>query len=240
MEGDQEIRKDKAKDKRDHSSKESRKDRGDDERKERERHTSRSDIGSDLDVRSVCESPDEPELTPSGMKKSFRIPKKSGSRSPERSKPKSLNEKLLDMATGGSSGKELVKGQWLKSQYDAKKKKKPDGDEESDDEPTEEEIKLQEKLPKLDPGNLNDYRDPACQWVEVSDSGIPSWDKSLLPEELMPPPDPNWRPPTPPKADISLLQYTEVFEDEEPKPPAINEIVDNKERLNVIKDIQKE
>ena len=48
-EGDQEIRKDK----RDHSSKESQKDRGNDERKERERHTSRSDFGSDLDVRSV-------------------------------------------------------------------------------------------------------------------------------------------------------------------------------------------
>ena len=44
--------------------------------------------------------------------------------------------------------------------------------------------------------------------------------------------EPDWRPPTPPKVDLSLLACLPEFEkDETPKPPKIPDIINDKERV---------
>ena len=44
--------------------------------------------------------------------------------------------------------------------------------------------------------------------------------------------EPDWRPPTPPKVDISLLGFIGEFKkDETPKPPKIPDVINDKERV---------
>ena len=85
--------------------------------------------------------------------------------------------------------------------------------------PTDEEIKMQLKLPSEEAIQRNEFKEPLTNWEPVEGTGIPGWIKELLPEEeIVRPPD--WRPPTPPRVDIGLLQYVDEFKiNEEPELP---------------------
>ena len=77
------------------------------------------------------------------------------------------------------------------------------------------------------PEKISEFKEPIRQWEPVSGSGIPSWRKALLPEEEEEKPA-DWRPPTPPKVDLSLQSAIKEFRDEKPKPPKINGIISDK------------
>jgi hypothetical protein len=49
----------------------------------------------------------------------------------------------------------------------------------------------------------NEFKEPLKNWMPVEDSGVPSWKKEFLKE------DEDWRPPTPPRVDLSLQLYKE-------------------------------
>lgn len=139
--------------------------------------------------------------------------------------PLSVREKLLAMstATGDSS-----RGKWLTQQIEEYKK---EHGVDSDSEPTEEEIRMQLKLPSKKNIENKEFKEPLTNWITVENTGIPGWNKELLPEEeIVRPPD--WKPPTPPKVDISLQSYKEAFDKEEsPKLPAISNIERDKEKI---------
>ena len=132
------------------------------------------------------------------------------------------------MAISSTSGGEREpRGQWLTEQIEEYKKKHGVDDEA---EPTEEEIKMQLKLPTKEKVDNNDFKEPLTNWLPVENTGIPGWRKELLPEEeVMRPPD--WKPPTPPRVDISLQVYKDEFREESPKLPKITEIIQDKEKL---------
>merc|ERR1712179_797104 len=70
-----------------------------------------------------------------------------------------------------------------------------------------------------------------ANWQPVKDTGIPGWDKELLPEEEIERPA-DWKPPTPPKVDKGLMQYVEEFKkDEEPELPKITDKFSSKEEI---------
>ena len=77
------------------------------------------------------------------------------------------------------------------------------------------------------PEKISEFKEPIRQWEPVSGSGIPSWRKALLLEEEEEKPA-DWRPPTPPKVDLSLQSAIKEFRDEKPKPPKINGIISDK------------
>jgi len=142
--------------------------------------------------------------------------------SPEK---QSLADRL--MAISSNTGERESRGKWLTEQMEEYFDKK--GNDQSG-EPTEEEIKMQLKLPTKETVDKNEFKEPLTNWQPVENTGIPGWRKELLPEEeVMRPPD--WKPPTPPRVDISLQQYKDEFKEESPKLPKINEIVQDKERI---------
>merc|ERR1719334_2865388 len=114
---------------------------------------------------------------------------------------------------------------WLKKEI-AKYKEINKIDDES--EPTEDEIKLHLKLPN--PEKISEFKEPLRQWETVENTGIPSWNKDLLPEEEVEKPA-DWKPPTPPRVDISLISALEEFENESAKPPAYNKIINDKREI---------
>jgi hypothetical protein len=71
----------------------------------------------------------------------------------------------------------------------------------------------------------NEFKEPLKNWMPVEDSGVPSWKKEFLKE------DEDWRPPTPPRVDLSLQLYKEGFMVETPKPSKIADIVLDKESI---------
>ena len=87
---------------------------------------------------------------------------------------------------------------------------------------------MQIKLPTKEKVEKNEFKEPLKNWRPVKDSEVPSWRKELLPdEEVMQPSD--WRPPTPPRVDISLQLYKQEYREETPKLPKIRDIVQEKE-----------
>ena len=102
-------------------------------------------------------------------------------------------------------------GCWLTEQME--KYKKENGIE-SDSEPTEEDIKNQVLLPTKGQIENQSFKEPITNWVEVVPSKkVPSWSKAILPEEEIVK-GPDWRPPTPPRVDISLISFTQHFQTE--------------------------
>ena len=109
---------------------------------------------------------------------------------------------------------EEQRGRWLEKELDEWKKKN-NFDESSD--PTDEEIKMQLKLPpKALPGQQIEFKEPLRQWevVESKQHPVPGWRKELLPEDEAA----KEPPPPPPKVNLSLMDYIKQFEVETPKP----------------------
>ena len=120
-----------------------------------------------------------------------------------------------------------VKGQWLRKEMEMYKR---NNNIESDDEPTEEEIVKHIKLPTKDQIDQQTFAEPIKKWVEVKPmkSRAWSWSRAGLPEEEEVK-GPDWRPPTPPRVDISLLSYLSAFTQENVSPPHQNKIFRDKE-----------
>ena len=70
------------------------------------------------------------------------------------------------------------------------------------------------------------------EWQPTKESGVPSWDRTMLKEEENPP---DWVEPPQPKVDLSLSPYKEAFEAETPFPPVTS--IENKEELLIAYDI---
>ena len=58
------------------------------------------------------------------------------------------------------------------------------------------------------------------EWETTSTDVVPHYDKELVPEEERPE---GWMPPTPPRIDLSLMQYAEEFRQEREEPPVVRE-----------------
>lgn len=142
------------------------------------------------------------------------------------SSPPSMADRLL--AISSSSGEREARGKWLTEKIEDHFSK--NGIDQSAP-PTEEEIKMQLKLPSKEAIERNEFKEPLTIWEPVEGTGIPGWNKELLPEEeIVRPPD--WRPPTPPRVDIRLVQYVDEFKkDEEPELPKIGDIFTSKEDI---------
>ena len=102
---------------------------------------------------------------------------------------------------------------------------------ESDEEPTEEDIKKQVKLPSKDQIESKRFKEPITNWVAVEPSRnkVPwlCWSREGLPEEERPA---DWRPPTPPRVDISLLSFIQEFKKE--KVSVASDLYSQDEQLN--------
>ena len=140
--------------------------------------------------------------------------------------PSSAKPSMADRLLAMSANEEKVdRGKWLADQMEELKKSKGI---DSDEEPTEEEIKMQLKLPAKNKVEMNKYKEPLKKWILVENSGVPSWKKeSLLEEER----EPGWEAPTPPTVDRSLLLCKGEFRKETPKLPKISEVVKDKENV---------
>ena len=140
----------------------------------------------------------------------------------------------------GNGEKEQCPGKFLENEMKKYHKENPVL---SDSEPTEEEITRQIRLPTWQPDKIKEqgkelYQEPILKWVSVDptekypagdehiqsrrstyaewlgEDRVPTWDKEILPEEeVVRPPD--WRPPTPPRVNISLIEFSQQFETEE-------------------------
>lgn len=124
---------------------------------------------------------------------------------------KSLTDRLLTMSREERPQKR--RGVWLANRL---REYRLDNGIESDSEPTEEDIRSQVKLPSRKQVQANNFSEPIKQWVEVSSADqVPwlSWNRDDLPEEEEVRPA-DWRCPTPPRTDISLIKYKERFEKE--------------------------
>ena len=108
------------------------------------------------------------------------------------------------MALSKEAGVEKVqvraRGRWMEEQHRTYLQEHG-GDTEP---PSVEEVARQIRLPSRAQVEAGDWVDPAKRWVEVAPSAGWGWARDLLPqEEVVRGPD--WRPPTPPKPDRSLL-----------------------------------
>ena len=145
-----------------------------------------------------------------------------GGFSPEK---QSLTDRLMTISA--HSGEKESSGKWLKEQMEEYKRTHGV---DSDEEPTEEEIKMQIKLPAKKKVEKNEFKEPLKIWEPVEHSTLPSWRKELLPEEEVKRPS-DWRHPTPPRVDISLQLYKQEFREEIPKLPKIGDLVKDKETI---------
>jgi len=92
------------------------------------------------------------------------------------------------------------KGEFLRNEM--KKYMKENHRENGAQEPTKDEVKKQIFLPK----DMVTFKEPLKQWVRTGGNTLPGWDKTKLPEEeVVRPPD--WRPPTPPRVDLTLTPF---------------------------------
>jgi len=216
-------------------SRDSRSDRRDEASSERNRREGKRDERSERDdrreeSRSQIEIKDEP-----GEPSKFRPRHTSRSdseatnsqrgSSPPPERPTSLKDRL--MAISSHSEDKESRGKWLKEKIEDHFSKH--GIDESAP-PTEEEIKMQLKLPSKEAIEKNEFKEPLTNWQTVENTGIPGWNKELLPEEeIVRPPD--WKPPTPPRVDIRLVTYVDEFKKEEPELPKITDIFTSKEEI---------
>ena len=120
-------------------------------------------------------------------------------------------------------------GCWLTEQMEKYRK---DNGIESDSEPTEEDIKNQVMLPTKVQVESQSFKEPINNWVSVEPSKkVPSWSKAILPEEEIVR-GPDWRPPTPPRVDISLVSFTQHFDSETlPSTSSTNSTVPDKKMV---------
>jgi len=128
-----------------------------------------------------------------------------------RGKSDNLTNRLLTMSREERPQKR--RGAWLANRL---REYRLDNGIESDSEPTEEDIRSQVKLPSRKQVQANNFSEPIKQWVEVTPADqVPwlSWNRDNLPEEEEVRPA-DWRCPTPPRTDISLIKYKERFEKE--------------------------
>ena len=158
----------------------------------------------------------ERERSGSEREKSGRERERSGRERPERdgeraggSSRGALSDRLMAISAEEKPSK--PPGVWLTEQME--KYKKENGIE-SDSEPTEEDIKNQVMLPTKVQVDGNSFKEPITNWVSVEPSkSVPSWSKAILPEEEIVR-GPDWKPPTPPRVDISLVSFTRQFQSE--------------------------
>ena len=170
------------------------------ERPERERERS----GSEREGRERERSGRERERERSGRERSERDGERAGG-----SSRGNLSDRLMAISAEEKPSK--PPGVWLTEQME--KYKKENGIE-SDSEPTEEDIKNQVMLPTKEQVEGNSFKEPITNWVSVEPSkSVPSWSKAILPEEEIVR-GPDWKPPTPPRVDISLVKFTRKFESE--------------------------
>ena len=98
-------------------------------------------------------------------------------------------------------------------------------------EPSEEDIKNQVMLPTKLQVETQSFKDPITNWVSVEPSqNVPSWSKAVLPEEEIVK-GPDWKPPTPPRVDISLIYFTQQFESETHTPTATSSTLPDKKMV---------
>ena len=133
--------------------------------------------------------------------------------------PRSTGDRLLALSRDENSKSKPARGNWLTQEVERYKR---DNNVESDSEPTEEEITKQIKLPTKEQIESQSFKEPIKQWVEVkpqedpkNEYGIPwlKWNKEILPEEEIVR-GPDWKPPTPPRVDISVFSYLSAFTEE--------------------------
>jgi len=143
----------------------------------------------------------------------------------------SLSSRLVEMSkeNGEAAGKPQ-RGAWLSEQlkeYFAKNKNE-------DSDPTHDEIVKQIRLPSMNEGVV--FQEPITKWVtftveEGEDDPIPSWDKSLLPdEEGVHDHDLDWQPPTPPSE--AVFDFINRFEKEIKDETKINKVLKEGDSLN--------
>ena len=115
-----------------------------------------------------------------------------------------LGDRLVAISREQGGEKPTNRGEWLEREH---KRLLEDKGLESDSEPTEELIIKQVMMPTKEMVDRNKFREPITIWVNVdkpSDFCLSDWSREGLPEEeVVRPPD--WRPPTPPRDDISLI-----------------------------------
>ena len=160
----------------------------------------------------------------------------------DRSPPReNLGDRLMNLAKQTGPSKD-PKRDW-KLEDEMRKYREENGIE-SDSEPTEEEITKQIRLPTWQPDKIKKqgqdlFKEPILTWVSVDpdekypsgddkmesrrdqsyaewlgEDRVPTWDKERLPKEEVIR-SPNWRPPTPPRVNISLIKFSQEFENEE-------------------------
>jgi len=143
--------------------------------------------------------------------------------SPEK---QSVQERLLTLSSNSPTG-ENERGKWLKEkieEYCTLNKIDLSA------EPTEEDIRLQLKLPTLEAINNGEFKDPLTNWLPTKKNCIPGWIKELLPEaEIVGLPD--WSPPTPLKVDLSLIPYKKKFKTEEFEFSKVPEVVKDEDEI---------
>ena len=131
-----------------------------------------------------------------------------------------ISKNSVDVAEARS---EAARGEFLKKELEnyIKEHKRENGHEA----PTEEEVRKQIFLPKV----TREFKEPIKVWKKTDNSTVPGWNKDLLPEdEVVRPPD--WRPPTPPKVDLTLTPFIqrakqEVEADPQMKPVEVKQTV---------------
>lgn len=139
----------------------------------------------------------------------------------------SLSSRLVEMSKeNGENAEKPKRGAWLSEQlkeYFAK-----NGNEDSD--PTHDEIVKQIRLPFMKEGAV--FQEPIMMWVTVEegeDNPVPSWDKSLLPdEEVVHGVD--WQPPTPPSE--AVFDFIHRFEKEIKDETKIDKVLKEGDSLN--------
>ena len=145
-----------------------------------------------------------------------------------------LGDRLIAMSKEQGGEKPKNRGEWLEKEH---KRLLEEKGVESDSEPTEELITKQVMLPTKEMVDKQEFKEPITKWVTVEEpSDFAKWSREGLPEEeVVRPPD--WRPPTPPRVDISLLSYIDPSngpgEDEErrAKRKKAEKVYQNKEEV---------
>ena len=125
---------------------------------------------------------------------------------------RSSNRNVTDRLLERGEGRRSRPGMWLARRMSEYRREKGI---ESDSEPTEEDIRCQVKLPSREQVQTKRFSEPIKKWVEVEPTDnpplLPGWNRDNLPEEEHPA---DWKPPTPPRVDISLMKYKKCFENE--------------------------
>lgn len=138
---------------------------------------------------------------------------------------KSLQERLLALSSNSPSGKN-ERGKWLKEKIEEYCTLNMI---DLSAEPTEEDIRLQLKLPTMEAINNNEFKDPLTNWLPTKTNVIPGWIMELLPDvEIVRLPDCS---PTPPKVDLSLIPYTKKFKTEEIELSKVPEVVKGEDEI---------